>query len=84
MSELFVTPFPEWTEAFVEAEAEGREVELFASLLGVEVPVRPEGVCIRCYARWPSVEVPGTPRYVPSWSAWPVLCGECAVRLEAR
>lgn len=84
MSELFVTPFPEWTEAFVEAEAEGREVELFASLLGAEVPVRPEGVCVRCYASAEAAEVPGRPRYVPSWAAYPVLCEECAVRLGAR
>ena len=84
MSELFVTPFPAWTEAFVEAEAEGREVALFASLLGVEVPVRPEGVCVRCYSRCPSVEAPGAARYVPSWVAWVVLCEECAVRLGAR
>jgi hypothetical protein len=66
-----------WTDAFVAAEADGREVELFAAVLGADVPVRPEWACVGLHgvgAGW----VQGEPRYVPSWQAWPVLCVGCA------
>lgn len=78
------TPFPEWTEAFVAAESKGREVELFAAVIGVEAYVRPEWACIGSAHSLAQAEVPGKARYVPSWSAWPVLCEECAVTYGAR
>ena len=81
---VFETPFPEWTEAFVAAEAEGREVELFAALLGVEPYVRPDWACIGAAHSLTQAEVPAEARYVPSWSAWPMLCEECAVVYGAR
>jgi len=81
---MFEIPFPEWTEAFVAAEAEGREAELFAAVLGVEPYVRPEWACIGSAHSLAREEVPGEARYVPLWAAWPVLCEACAVRYGAR
>jgi hypothetical protein len=78
MSE-FVVPFPEWTDAFVAAEAEGREVELFASVIGAEVPVRADDECrgVFCGSRG------AVPRYVRRWVAWVAFCDRCAASYEA-
>lgn len=80
---VFETPFPEWTDAFVAAEAEGREVELFASVLGVEPYVRPEWACVGVAHSLACEEVPATARYVRGWVAWVTLCEACAVRYGA-
>jgi hypothetical protein len=81
---VFEIPLPEWTEAFVDAEADGREVDLFAALLGLVPYVRPEWACIGSAHVLAPAEVPGEARYVPAWAAWPVLCEACAVRYGAR
>jgi len=72
-----------WSEAFVAAEAEGSEVELFAAVIGASVPVRPGLACSSCWRGGPEF-VAGELRYVPRWSAYVVLCGPCAERFEAR
>jgi len=73
-----------WTDAFVEAEAEGREVELFSSIVGGDAPVRPEWACIGISHSLEAEWVPAEARYVPPWSAWSMLCAACAVVYGAR
>lgn len=77
MSELEAS-MAAWTDAFVEAEAEGREVELFSSTVGGEAPVQPDWACIGIAHSLECEWVAGEARYVPSWLAYATLCTSCA------
>lgn len=72
-----------WADAFTAAEGEGREVELFAAVVGASLPVRPETACVSCWRGGPEFES-GEARWVPRWTAWVVLCAACGERSGAR